>query len=399
MTLTSRLLNTFLCLCGSLFALAPADGAFEPVPYELLQGSFILDECRDCDRAPIRRPVRGTFVMTQLPVLFPGELYQITELKVQDAAGEYKASGSGELQVLFGNAAIQTLKLEVEVNGTGGIQLTSESVEAGLFWPPAFDLQAKDGSPQDPLHVYTLRLWAAPKAVKPVLYRLVQGIDNSSLTDECRPPCKRFTITVPIAGTFELGEIAANPLFTTYRLDNIDFYTPAGDRLYFVSGSGLYRWGGEVAVTQSMELECKVNDQPGTKFSSDPGIAGEPFPKIGIALTQFEPVILVVYSLKLLAEPSDQPPRTPFRRGDANGDGQADISDAVSILLWLFVGGEKPGCLEAADANGVDGHDISDAVYLLLYLFQAGPSPPEPGPENCGPAPKPAFACDQYPQC
>ncbi len=388
----NRLLNPFLCFCGSLFALAPAEGAFEPVAYELRQGSFILDDCLFCDRAPIQKPVRGTFIMTQLPVLFPGDLYKITELKVQDAEGVYTVSGSGELEIV----GLQTLRLEVEVNGTAGIQLASEAVETGPFWPPAFDLQAKDQSPQDPLHVYTLRLSAAPKAAKPVLYHLVEGIDNSNLIDECRPPCKRLTLIVPIAGTFELGEIAANPLFTTYRADNIDFYTPAGDRLYYVSGDGLYRQGGEVALTQMMEIEGKVNEQAGTKFWSENGIAGAQFPKIRITLTQVDPVNIVVYTLNLLAEPSTP---APFRRGDANGDGQSDISDAVSILLWLFVGGEKPGCLEAADTNGDDGHDVSDAVYLLLYRFQGGPPPPEPGPENCGLAPNPAFTCDQYPKC
>jgi mono/diheme cytochrome c family protein len=77
------------------------------------------------------------------------------------------------------------------------------------------------------------------------------------------------------------------------------------------------------------------------------------------------------------------PPSSPFRRGDAGGDGAIGITDAVSILLYLFVGGTGAQCLDAMDADGGARVDLADAVYLLQYLFLRGPPPPAPF-ETCG---------------
>ncbi len=77
------------------------------------------------------------------------------------------------------------------------------------------------------------------------------------------------------------------------------------------------------------------------------------------------------------------PPRLPsgavFLRGDANRDGQIDISDVVTMLSFLFAGLETPGCLDAVDSNDDGGIDIADAVRLLAYLFAGAPPPPGGG--------------------
>lgn len=78
------------------------------------------------------------------------------------------------------------------------------------------------------------------------------------------------------------------------------------------------------------------------------------------------------------------PPAPRFSRGNANGDGTLDITDAIFTLDWLFVGGSPPGCLAAANANGDSAVDIADPVYWLSHLFLGGPPPPEPFP-GCGP--------------
>jgi len=73
-----------------------------------------------------------------------------------------------------------------------------------------------------------------------------------------------------------------------------------------------------------------------------------------------------------------------FRRGDCNDDGTVDISDAVCILTWLFLGGATPGCVAATDTNGDAGSDISDATFVLNHLFLGGLAPVMPYPD-CGP--------------
>ena len=59
-------------------------------------------------------------------------------------------------------------------------------------------------------------------------------------------------------------------------------------------------------------------------------------------------------------------------RGDCNGDGGADLSDAICALEWLFLGSAKPDCAAALDTNGDGSADISDPVALLGHLFLGG---------------------------
>ncbi len=87
-----------------------------------------------------------------------------------------------------------------------------------------------------------------------------------------------------------------------------------------------------------------------------------------------------------------------FRRGDANGDGGYDISDAISILAQLFSGAPTP-CLDASDVNDDSGADIADAIFVLANLFSGGADPSAPG-AACGADPTlDAIACASYPNC
>jgi hypothetical protein len=74
----------------------------------------------------------------------------------------------------------------------------------------------------------------------------------------------------------------------------------------------------------------------------------------------------------------------PFRRGDADGGGTVDISDAILVLNWLFTGGNEPACGDAADADDGGGVDITDPLRVLGWLFSGAAEPPPPGPAACG---------------
>src|SRR5262249_17445762 len=89
---------------------------------------------------------------------------------------------------------------------------------------------------------------------------------------------------------------------------------------------------------------------------------------------------------------------------DANGDGKLDISDAVWLLGFLFLGTSVAapcdggaalgaGSVNVLDGNGDGKVDITDPVYVLGFLF-AGGAPPVLGqactavegcPAACGP--------------
>jgi hypothetical protein len=73
-----------------------------------------------------------------------------------------------------------------------------------------------------------------------------------------------------------------------------------------------------------------------------------------------------------------------FRRGDGDGDGGEQLSDAIFVLNSLFNGGEAPGCPDAADSNDDGRVDIGDPIALLGYLFLGTKAPPAPGPTTCG---------------
>jgi myo-inositol-hexaphosphate 3-phosphohydrolase len=67
-----------------------------------------------------------------------------------------------------------------------------------------------------------------------------------------------------------------------------------------------------------------------------------------------------------------------FRRADANGDGEIDVSDPIFTLFYLFVGQSPPPCLKAADSNDDGEVQISDALHTLRFLFGGDAPPPEP---------------------
>ncbi len=84
--------------------------------------------------------------------------------------------------------------------------------------------------------------------------------------------------------------------------------------------------------------------------------------------------VIVIISTPVTAQ-NQQP--CSFERGDANGDGQGDLSDAIFILNYLFKGSTPLGCEDAADANDDGIIDLSDPIYLLNFLFLgSGQEPP-----------------------
>jgi hypothetical protein len=94
----------------------------------------------------------------------------------------------------------------------------------------------------------------------------------------------------------------------------------------------------------------------------------------------------------------------PFHRGDPDGDGRLSVADAALLLLFLFLAGPAPGCLDAADADDDGRIDATDPVIILRWLFASGtaPAPPGPPPAPCGRDPEglgPGLGCDAYAGC
>lgn len=97
--------------------------------------------------------------------------------------------------------------------------------------------------------------------------------------------------------------------------------------------------------------------------------------------------------------PTRKTPRKIFVRGDSNGDGNTNLTDAVFVLLHLFRGGDQPPCRKSADSDDDGRLQLTDAVYLLNYLFRGGPAPPTPWGECGADLTLDALTCESYPGC
>lgn len=64
-----------------------------------------------------------------------------------------------------------------------------------------------------------------------------------------------------------------------------------------------------------------------------------------------------------------------YKCGDANADGKVNVSDAVYIINYVFVGGNPPNPLKAGDANCDVSVNVSDAVWIINYVFVGGNLP------------------------
>ena len=85
-----------------------------------------------------------------------------------------------------------------------------------------------------------------------------------------------------------------------------------------------------------------------------------------------------------------------FIRGDSDGSGLVDVTDAVATLGYLYLGAGKPACFDAADADDNGALELTDAVRILGYLFLGGGDLPAPS-GVCGvdPTGDDPFGCER----
>ncbi|MBD3218802.1 MAG: hypothetical protein GF310_11025 [candidate division Zixibacteria bacterium] len=65
----------------------------------------------------------------------------------------------------------------------------------------------------------------------------------------------------------------------------------------------------------------------------------------------------------------------PAGCGDANGDTNVNISDAVYVINYVFIGGDPPDPLSSGDVNCDGTVNVSDAVWIINFIFIGGNDP------------------------
>jgi hypothetical protein len=61
--------------------------------------------------------------------------------------------------------------------------------------------------------------------------------------------------------------------------------------------------------------------------------------------------------------------------GDVNDDMQINVSDAVYIINYVFIGGEPPVIQDSGDTNCDQNTNVSDAVWIINHIFIGGNPP------------------------
>ena len=75
------------------------------------------------------------------------------------------------------------------------------------------------------------------------------------------------------------------------------------------------------------------------------------------------------------------------------------MTDVISTLSFLFLGGSAPACQDAADTDDNGLVQLTDAIYTLNFLFSGGAQPPAPWP-GCGEDPGgDKLGCADFPPC
>lgn len=180
-----------------------------------------------------------------------------------------------------------------------------------------------------------------------------------------------------------------------------------GGNIVHSDGSSEAVSGGNVTTDESGFVSGRVryegsDDHSLSRFKMDP----DKSTIVGVLTDRRGREVLLMLVRKRIRETE-----TKFVRGDVDASGGINITDAVFLLDFLFLGGPRPPCMDAADADdeGDDRLNLTDPITILNWLFLAGPAPGDPGPttadydpRDCGPDPsgdEDGIECEEFTPC
>ena len=113
----------------------------------------------------------------------------------------------------------------------------------------------------------------------PVVYSLANP--PSQFEWGCFAPCVcPVLVQSPVVGTFVLGFSHADPLYTYYDVSDVRWTIQGASGIETITGSGSYRRGGEVALSEELSLDLSFGQGPVKRFDSGLHPVRAQFPEI-----------------------------------------------------------------------------------------------------------------------
>jgi hypothetical protein len=205
-----------------------------------------------------------------------------------------------------------------------------------------------------------------------ISYKVLEGSGINQFSEAC----SQDKTSARLRGSFKV-KIMQDDGFLQGEIFDLEMQNLDGDPKFRITGGGIYL---ESAVSV-LELLVRINDFENEYLFCEFCGNAAPFPLIESNLSDISlPDCFFIY-LRAGLDESDT--NVFFKRGDGNSDGEIDVSDAITILGYLFFGYEIPVCLDSFDVDDTGQIDLSDAVGLVQYLFEGHTSPPAPS-KWCG---------------
>ncbi|MDA0812704.1 MAG: hypothetical protein O3C21_09985 [Verrucomicrobia bacterium] len=235
--------------------------------YRLVRGSALVKTSIGAGGEEKRNvPIAGEMTLRRVLSPLDFETYAVEGAVFREAGASSPPLLAGSGHYIRGGRGpiVRRLVFEAEVEGAR-VAFDSGSLPDDERWP-RLDIEAVGkvvsegvGEGGEGEATWTLRLAAVP-VLRAWHYTLVEG---STLLDDCEV-CGGLRFPIPMEGSFELVLTDENPLFSRYRLFDLDLRAPRGGPTYRITGEGDYKVGGEVAILQetTLDVEVSVTDRP-----------------------------------------------------------------------------------------------------------------------------------------
>lgn len=181
-----------------------------------------------------------------------------------------------------------------------------------------------------------------------ILYKLAQT--SASVVDSLPVGGTPASLAITRSGVLFLSAGGWADHGEVYTIDLSDFTAMRGPSNPISTGLGVTT---VTTVSDSTVVSCNFGDDTITEIAPSGRI-------LATFRTGDGPVVAAKY------------PACYVIKGDANGSGEINISDAVYLITYIFAGGSAPVTKEAGNTNCDANVNISDAVSIIAYIFAAG---------------------------